>query len=305
MSDLEEEGSASAHSGFEVSDATAIANAIRIADPTWKSGERVDTGELKWLSDLSRGTDHLHVHLADKFMPYMIERLKATSACGMKPHIAMPLQALFDEELILQLVTIEPMIHIIDAVDRVSVPEPLLVSLGKRWRVSSGARTAIGNAAWGLVGSVGTAKEKGDRLESLLCFLLGQIADFEVSEHKMRTETEEIDVVVTLRANSGRCWTHLGAPFVLVEAKNWHSGRVGQGEVSEFGFKAQHKRRTVRLGLMVGASGFTKDAREQTLRTSGEDLTIALLGPEEMKTWIDALDGDEALEKIIREAMLS
>jgi hypothetical protein len=56
---------------------------------------------------------------------------------------------------------------------------------------------------------------------------------------------------------------------------------------------------------MVGASGFTKDAREQTLRTSGEDLTIALLGPEEMKTWIDALDGDEALEKIIREAMLS
>jgi hypothetical protein len=248
--------------------------------------------------------NHLHVHLADQLMPYMIDRLIATKMEGMQPHVAMPLGALCDDKLACQLVSAEPLIHIIDSSGNVSTPEPFLMSLGKRWRVGNVARKLIGRAGWDSVLSSGTADEKGRRLEMLLCFMLGQVSDFEISEHRLNTATEELDIAVTVRANTGRCWTLAGSPFLLVEAKNWHTKSVGQSEVSAFGFKAQHKRGYVQIGLMVGTSGFSEEARAQTLRTSAEKLTIALIGPDEMSAWIESPNGDDALEKIIRTAML-
>lgn len=87
----------------------------------------------------------------------------------------------------------------IETLDKVGEPEPLLVALARRWRVGAEARKFIGDAAWRLVLSTGSNQEKGERLEGLLCFLLGQVADFEVSEHRLNTATEELDVVVTIR----------------------------------------------------------------------------------------------------------
>jgi hypothetical protein len=289
---------------YDRNDVDRVVDVIRAGDGTWSEGQRVGEGALKWRAHLSRGDDHLHVHLADELMPYMIDRLEAARAEGLRPHLVLPLQALCDDDLACQLVRIEPCVHIIDRLDKISDPEPVLIALGRRWRVGSEARKSIGRAAWDLVVSAGTNQEKGERLEALLCFLLGQVTDFEVSEHSLNTATEEIDVVVTIRANSGRCWVSDGSPFVLVEAKNWHTQTVGQREVSAFGFKISHKRGTVRIGLMVGTKGFSPEAKEQTLRTSKENLTIALLGPEEMAKWIDADDGDSVLEDIVRRAML-
>jgi hypothetical protein len=291
-------------SRYDISDAREIALAIRAADATWDDGKRVEAGSLRWRADLSRDNEHLHVHLADTLMPYMIDRLNATRDQGMRPHIAMPLQALCDDAIACGLVFAEPTIHIVNASGGLDRPEPLLVALGRRWRVGPQARKVIGRAGWKLVCSSGTSEEKGERLETLVCFLLGHISDFEVSEHRLNTATEELDVVVTIRANTGRCWTVNGSPFVLVEAKNWHTRSVGQADVSAFGFKIEHKRGTVRIGLMVGKLGFSPEARAQTLRTSLEPLTIALLGPEELEHWIDAEDGDSALEDIVRRAML-
>lgn len=289
---------------FDRSDIDDVSKAIRLKDTSWADGQRITVGGMSWRPNLSKGNEHLHVHLADELMPYMVERLHATSADGSIPHLALPLEALFDGELALRLVEAEPRVHVIERTDKVADPEPLLIALGRRWRLSPLARTEVASKGWDLVQASGTAHEKGQRLEALLCFLLGQVADFEVSEHSLDTATEELDVVVTIRANSGRCWVADGSPFIVVEAKNWHTESVGQTDVSSFAFKISHKRNTVRIGLMVGTSGFSPQAKEQTLRTSTENLTIALLGPGEMTGWIEADDGDKVLEDLIRRAML-
>ncbi len=289
---------------FDRSDIKQVTGAIRALDPSWVEGEPITVGGMTWRPNLSRGSDHLHVHLADELMPYMVDRIHATRAEGLIPHVAMPLAALLDDELALQLVKAEPRVHVMARTDKVAAPEPLLVALGRRWRLSRDARTAVARVGWELVQASGTNVEKGERLEALLCFLLGQVSDFEVSEHSLNTATEEIDVVVTVRANSGRCWVVDGAPFVLVEAKNWHTQSVGQPQVSEFGFKISHKRGTCRLGIIVAARGFSPEAEQQTLRTSTELLTIALFGPDQMQDWIEAEDGDKALEDLVRRAML-
>ncbi len=101
------------------------------------------------------------------------------------------------------------------------------------------------------------------------------------------------------------CWVIPGAPFILVEAKNWHSEAVGQVEASAFMFKATHKRDTCRIGVMVGTHGFTSDAKQQALRAIADKFTLALLGPAEMEAWINAGDGDAEFERLIRRAMLS
>ena len=66
----------------------------------------------------------------------------------------------------------------------------------------------------------------------------------------------------------------------------------------------QGKRGTVRLGFIVGAAGFTSDAKEQEIRFASEDLTIAFIGPDELDEWIATDNGDEFLEKLVRRAML-
>ncbi len=65
----------------------------------------------------------------------------------------------------------------------------------------------------------------------------------------------------------------------------------------------QGRRGNVRLGVLVGANGFTGDAREQEMRFASDDLTIAFIGPDELDKWIAADDGDDYLEHLVRRAI--
>ena len=290
--------------GYDRRDVESVVAAIIADDGKWSEGKPLVFGNMKWRPHLSSGTEHLHVHLASGLMPYMLDRLATAYAHSSKVHIALPLPSLYDEALLRRLAPMEPEIHLVKGPDSVGSPESLLEILGQRLRVGSDTRTDIARSGFALAQADGTAHEKGKRLESLLCFLFGQVSDFEVSDVRLDTATEELDLVITVRANSGRCWVLAGAPFVLVEAKNWHTSTVGQFEVSGFAFKAEHKRGTVRLGIMVGMRGFSPEAKDQTLRTSAEKLTVALFGPQELEQWIDAESSDDVLENLIRKAML-
>src|SRR5207244_881948 len=110
-----------------------------------------------------------------------------------------------------------------------------------------------------------SAQQRGRRYEAAVAFLLSQVDDFDVVERNLRTETEELDAVVQQRATQGRVWSGLGAPLILVEAKNWKEP-VTQKEASAFRVKLDGRRGVVRLGLMFGAAGFTSDALDQELR---------------------------------------
>ena len=112
-----------------------------------------------------------------------------------------------------------------------------------------------------------------------------------------------LDAVVQQRTTHGRVWSGLGAPLILVEAKNWKIP-VPQKEASAFRVKLEGRRGVVRLGLMFGANGFTSDALDQELRFASDELTIAFVRSEELDEWIAAPNGDKFLETLVRRAML-
>lgn len=279
-----------------------VVDALIRQDARWKRGKARRFGELTWTPELTATKALMHVHLAKRLRPYVIERMKAAREMGLRVHIAMPLDALYDEKLLTQLADLNVSIHLVEG-KRVQKPDLLLSCINGRIQVTSETRRTLGIAGWELCLRATTAAEKGASLEALLAFLLGQIADFSVVERNLRTETEELDIVVAQRATTGRCWAVIGTPFILVEAKNW-SNKVGQAEVSTLITKMRGKRGTVRISLLVARNGFSEDAMKQELRFASDDKTIVLIGPDEISEWIAASDGDEALESVVRRAML-
>lgn len=302
---IDEDGDSAVVRAYDHADISTVVEVVMRTDSEWGPGKPRRFGELRWRPHLSSPNRHLHVHLASELRTHSLDRLRACHDEGFGVDIAMPIKQLYDEDQVERLIPLEPRVHLLRNPEDVDPPEPLLCALGKRVRVSADARTRMARLGWELAQGDGTTAEKGARLEALLCFLFGQVADFEVSETRLNTATEEIDLVITVRATTGRCWVLPGAPFILVEAKNWHSSTVGQTDISSFMYKATHKRNTTRLGVVVGTLGFSSEARNQTLRSSGEDFTAALIGPDELDRWIHAEDGDDELETLVRRAMLS
>lgn len=292
--------------GSDRDDLERVMQNICARDDAWEPGEAGAFGALRWRPDLARAdvAAVLHVHLADRLRPYLVDRLIAASGDGQEIHLALPLARLYDEELLGDIHDLDPQIHVIrgDGLE-VDPPAALLTTIcERRVKVSPDARRLLGTKALALSKADATAQVRGRRYEALIAFLLSQITDFDVVEHNFRTDTEELDVVVQQRATQGRVWS-LGAPLILVEAKNW-ARAVPQKEVSAFRVKLEGKRGTVRLGLMFGSSGFTSDALDQELRFASDELTIAFVRPEELEEWIATADGDEYLETLVRRAIL-
>ncbi len=229
--------------------------------------------------------------------------MRAASGRGYRIHLALDLSALYDEDLLREISTLDPIIHVVGNGPEKQQASLLATLADQGIRVTDATRVELARVGWQSCQSTGTSNEKGHRLEALVAFLLSQIEDFRVVERNLRTETEELDVVVQQgRTEGGRCWM-LGVPFILVESKNWAS-KVTQKELSTFRVKMQGKRGTVRLGLLFAANGHTGDAYDQELRFASDDLTISLIGPDEITAWVEALDDDEFLDSLIRRSML-
>ena len=291
--------------GPELEDLERITQNISADDGAWGPGTPAGFGSVRWRPDLARDDIPavLHVHLAERLRPYLVDRLVAASGDGHEIHLALPLTRLYDEELLRDIYELDPQIHVIRGDGNSDPPKPLLTALCDcRVKVTPDARRLLATKALEFSVTDGTPQLRGRRYEALIAFLLSQVDDFDVVERNLRTETEELDAVVQQRATQGRVWS-LGVPLILVEAKNWKDP-VPQKEVSAFRVKLEGKRRAVRIGLMFGASGFTSDALVQELRFASDDLTIAFIRPEELNEWIDAADGDEYLEMLVRRAIL-
>jgi hypothetical protein len=294
--------------GPEREDIERVVESIRASDGAWSAGAAASYGSVRWRPDLARGDIPavLHVHLADRLRPYMLERLAAAFAAGNEIHVALPLSRLYDEELLCGIHELDPQIHVIRS-DTLECAQPaaLLTALcDRRVQVTPAARTLLAAKAVELSQVDGSAQLRGRRYEAAIAFLLSQVDDFDVVERNLRTDTEELDAVVQQRATQGRVWSGLGAPLILVEAKNWKEP-VTQKEASAFRVKLDGRRGVVRLGLMFGATGFTSDALDQELRFASDELTIAFVRPEELDEWLRAEDGgDEYIETLVRRAML-
>jgi hypothetical protein len=307
MDELEEPLLAVPERGPERKDLDLVVEHIRALNSGWADGQASAYGSERWRPDLTRSDVPavLHVHLAERLRPYVIDRMVAAHQAGHEIHLALPLSKLYDEDLLSSTHALDPQIHVIedDSLD-VSAPDALLTVLcDRRVRVTPQARSLLGAKAVELSSADISAQLRGRRYEAAIAFLLSQVSDFDVVERNLRTDTEELDAVVQQRATHGRVWSGLGAPLILVEAKNWKAP-VPQKEASAFRVKLEGRRGVVRLGLMFGAQGFTSDALDQELRFASDDLTIAFVRPEELDEWVAANDGDEFLETLVRRAML-
>ncbi len=102
-----------------------------------------------------------------------------------------------------------------------------------------------------------TAKEKGDALELLVeAVLRTEEPELVVVEKNLRTDVEEIDLVVTNSLNDP-FWIAHRSPLLLIECKNW-STRVGIDELRVFESKIKDRGALCRVGIFVGLSGFTE-----------------------------------------------
>jgi hypothetical protein len=307
MEELEEPLLAVPERGPEREDLDRVIENICAGDDTWVRGEAGAYGTLRWRPDLTRDDPPavLHVHLAERLRPYVVSRMVAAHENGLEIHLALPLSGLYDEELLCSIHHFDPQIHVIED-NSLGVTEPasLLTALSdRRVKVTTGTRSLLGKTAIELSQVDGKPNLRGRRYEAAIAFLLSQVSDFDVVERNLRTETEELDAVIQMRATQGRVWSGLGTPLILVEAKNWKDP-VTQKEASAFRVKLEGRRGVVRLGLMFGACGFTSDALNQELRFASDDLTIAFIKPEELEEWTLANESDEFLETLVRRAML-
>src|SRR5438105_1108718 len=84
-------------------EADEIAEAIAHDDLSWQPGQFLELGDLGWQPHLVRAGKRpavLHVHVAETLRPYAIERMIVAFNEGMDVHLAMPLERLYDEELL-------------------------------------------------------------------------------------------------------------------------------------------------------------------------------------------------------------
>jgi len=151
-----------------------------------------------------------------------------------------------------------------------------------------------------LVGRVEAAKspsDKGNTLESLMMALFEQVPGFVVYEHKVRTKTEEIDLIL-LNDSRDPVYSRDG-PLVLVECKNWTT-RPGRPDFSLLEGKIRNRHNRCTVAFFISWSGFAETTWHETLRTSRENYVIVCLTGSDVRR--AALGGD--FPEFLRQATL-
>jgi hypothetical protein len=140
-----------------------------------------------------------------------------------------------------------------------------------------GQRAALNNLVEA-IDKARSADEKGKSLEDLVCQLFMTIPGFSVSDRgdRVRTATEEIDVVVTNNSDDPR-FKREGA-IILVECKNWSGKkRCGKNELGAFERKVENRNDRCSLGFFVSWNGFAVTFEREQLRGSRERILIVPL----------------------------
>jgi hypothetical protein len=124
------------------------------------------------------------------------------------------------------------------------------------------------------------ANAKGRALETLVALLFGSVLGLKVHRKRVRTKTEEIDVVVLNGSHDPRFERE--EAHVLVECKNW-TGRCGKNEFVEFEKKMRNRKGRCSVGFLVSWNGFADTFTKEMLRGSHERLLIVPLTGEQIR----------------------
>lgn len=125
-----------------------------------------------------------------------------------------------------------------------------------------------------------TAADKGKALEILMVELFEQVPGFSLHKSNVRTETEEIDLVV-LNGSPDPVFCKDG-PLVLVECKNW-SKKPGRPEFSVLEGKIRNRHDRCTVAFLISWSGFSETTWREALRVSREKYVIVCLTGKEVR----------------------
>jgi len=264
----------------------------------------LDLGNIKWTPDYERPGWALATTLGPLIPPFLEKRMRAANAAGIRLLCVVDWTCLTSKENLKLLSAVGAEVALIDE-GEISSPLPLLKFLGEmQVGVDPEVRRHLAKDGLARCFFATTKDLKGKTLEWLLHFMFSQIRDFKVKRCNYHTASEELDVVIQLTASDGSyCWSHLAAPILLAEAKNWAS-KAGQEVISKFNTVLHVKRGVCKIGFVVSLSGFTSDARTQVLKLAVESRTFVLLEKADLERWIEAEDFDEALNELVVAAML-
>lgn len=145
-----------------------------------------------------------------------------------------------------------------------------------------------------------TANEKGRALEELTVDLFSTVPGLKVVRSRVRTQTEEIDLVIANEGN-GRGFKH-DEEFILVECKKW-SAKCGKDEYVLFEKKIRNRRARSSLGFLVSWNGFTDTFTKEMLRGSHERLLIVPLNGNQIRSAVQQGTFPSLLESERREAI--
>lgn len=157
-----------------------------------------------------------------------------------------------------------------------------------------GALHECANALVSLCDSAKGTDEKGRVLEQLMDVLFRTVPGLSVSGRRIRTETEEIDLVLENDREDPR-FRREGA-LILVECKNW-SSRCGKNEFVIFKEKLRNRKGRATLGFLISWNGFSETITKEMLRESHEHALIVPLEGQQIRRAIESSSFWSALEK--------
>jgi hypothetical protein len=138
-----------------------------------------------------------------------------------------------------------------------------------------------------IVETAETPNEKGSSLEVLAIRLFESIPGFEISYHDIRTETEEIDIVILNGSDDPRFDKE--SVYLLVECKNWTS-KCGKDEFVLFRQKIVNRGNRCKLGFLISWNGFATTISKEMLRGSREEPQVVLLTGQDIRQAVETGD---------------
>jgi Holliday junction resolvase-like predicted endonuclease len=155
-------------------------------------------------------------------------------------------------------------------------------------------------ALLGAVEAANGAHDKGRALEELMARFFGSVAGFTVNGRNIRTETEEIDIVIRNGATDPVFSRE--EVIVLVECKNW-SGKCGRNEFVLFKEKIANRNLRCSVGFLVSWNGFAETVTKEMLRTSQQRMLVVPLTGERVRQAIASGNLAEELHAAFDEAL--
>lgn len=144
-----------------------------------------------------------------------------------------------------------------------------------------------------VVDSAQNAQEKGRALEELAYRVFENIPGFSISGTNVKTETEEIDLIILNDSPNPRLKRE--SALLLVECKNW-SGKCGKNEFVIFKEKIENRNSRCTLGFLISWNGFAETVTKEMLRGSRDQAIIVPIDGETIKK---AIRDDNFAEAVI------